>query len=361
MLLVKESIIVLYSSRRKGGQCRTSRRWLVPLLLALFLPAAESQTKSSAGPVTHYQLVELPIRPLSISNSEWVAGMTHDQHAGTWSSKPGLYRIPLPSDFSLSECVDINSRGEAVGTASTADSSRRVAFVLRQSKVEFLPGEQARANGINESGVIVGQAILPGKKATGPVLWKNGSMIDLNICCAGSARSINGQSLVVGDTYDLVGHYHAFLWDAARGAKLLTVPGEEYSSALAFNSRGEILVKATPSRLFLYSGGKLEPIEIPKGTPHALNKDRTVVGSFGPNPEAQRAFVWDKAHAMQDLNTLIPANSGWTLEVASSINDHGEIVGWGDHGGVENAGFLLRPRGNQKRIRPRRIPNRSVD
>lgn len=337
-------------------------KWRLPVvLLTLLSPAAYGQTKPGPSFTPRYQLVELPLRPLAISNSGWVAGTTDDQHAATWNSGAGLYRVPLPSEFSLSESASINSRGEAAGTASTADSSRRVAFVLRQGKVGFLAGDQGRANGINEAGGTVGQAILPGSKTAGPVLWKNGSPIDLHICCAGSARSINGHSVIVGDTYDHEGRYHAFVWDEAHGAHRLTVPGEEYSSALALSSRGDILVRATPGGLYLFTGGKLQPIDIARGTPRALNKDGIVVGSFGPNPEAQHAFVWDKAHGLQDLNTLIPANSGWTLEVASSINDRGEIVGWGDHDGAENAGFLLRLRGTRKRVRPTRSPSQSVE
>jgi probable HAF family extracellular repeat protein len=282
---------------------------------------------------------------VSISDSEWVAGTTQDQHAATWNSKSGLYRIPLAAEFTFSECADINSRGEAVCTASTANASHRVAFVLRNNDVAFLPGEQSRANGINDEGEIVGQTMLPGSKVTGPVLWKNNSPIDLKICCAGSARDINAQHLIVGNTYDKQGRYHAFVWDAVNGPHLLTVPGEEYSSPLALDSRGGILLKATPGGLFLYSGGRLVAVDLPKGTPRAMNKDGIVVGSFGKNPDAQRAFVWDEAHGMQDLNNLIPATD-WKLEVASSINERGEIVGWGDHRGVENAGFLLRPFGN---------------
>ena len=323
--------------------------WLLTLFTFL-LPVAYGQTATRRRPEPRYQIIELPVRPLSISNSEWVAGTTHDQHAATWNSQSGLHRVSLPPEFSFSECAGINSRGEAVGTASTADSSRRVAFVLRHDEVVLLPGEQSRANDINDNGGIVGQTKLPGGKSAGPVLWKNDSPIDLHICCAGSARVINGQNLIAGETYDKEGRYHAFLWDAVHGVHLLTVPGEEYSSALALDSRGKILLKATPGGLFLYSGSELQPIEIPKGTPRAMNQDGIVVGSFGPNPDAQRAFVWDKAHGMQDLNTLIPAKLDWKLEVASSINERGEIVGWGDHGGVENAGFLLRPSGNEKRI-----------
>jgi uncharacterized membrane protein len=189
------------------------------------------------------------------------------------------------------------------------------------------------------------------------VLWKNGPVVDLKICCAGLARTVNGRGVIAGDTYDRNGRYHAFLWDDVHGAHLLSIPGEEFSSVLALNPRGDILLKATPGGLFISSRGKLEAIEIPKGTPRAMNSDEVIVGSFGPDPDAQRAFIWDRTHGMRDLNTLVPANSGWTLEVASAINDRGEIVGWGDHNGEENVGFLLRLSGSgdsarQPAIRP---------
>lgn len=53
------------------------------------------------------------------------------------------------------------------------------------------------------------------------------------------------------------------------------------------------------------------------------------------------AFVC-KDGRMQDLGELIPKNSDWTLEQASSINDSGQIVGKGFHHGQERA-FLLTP------------------
>ncbi len=321
----------------------------------LFLSAAFGQTAPKASPVARYDIIELPLRPTSTSNSGFVAGATEDQHAAVWSSKAGLLRIPLPVEFSFSECTGINSRGEAVGTASTADYSRRVAFLLRKKKVSLLPGGQARANGINEAGQIVGQSIPSGGKAAGPVSWKDGSLIDLQICCAGSARAVNSQGLVIGDTYDKDGRYHAFVWNSADGAHLLSVPGEEYSSTLALNGRGDILLKATPGGLSIYSGSTMHSVQMPKASPRAMNNDGIVVGSYGPGPEAQSAFVWDKTHGLQDLNGLIPAGSGWKLEVASSVNDRGEIVGWGDHGGTENAGFLLRPRANEDTSHSRAI------
>jgi hypothetical protein len=315
-------------------------------------PQANPQTKAQTKPKTEraptYRLVELPLRPLAISDSGWVTGNTADHAAARWSSQSGLEPISLPSEFVLSEGTGINSKGEAVGVAFTADSSRSVAFLFRQGKTSLLPGEQSRADGINDAGEIVGQSRPPGQKAVGPVHWKNDTLLDLKICCAGTAKRVNGNSQIVGDTYDLKGHYHAFLWDTEHGSRLLSTAGEEYSSALALNQRGEVVVRAVPGGLFLYSNGKSQPIDAPQASVRGLNKDEVVVGSFGPKPEEQRAFVWDKAHGLRGLNALIAANSGWTLEVATSINDRGEIVGWGDHGETENAGFLLVPLGKGK-------------
>lgn len=322
---------------------------LAATLITLISSGLYGQGGSKDPASGRYEVVELPLRPLAISDSGWVAGATADQHAATWSAKAGLFRVPLPSQFSLSECTGINSSGEAVGTASTADSAHSSAFLVQKGKVMFLPGQQSRASGINDAAWTVGQAILPGSKVAGPVFWKTGSPVEIDICCAGTANAINQQNLIAGDTYDRQGQYHAFLWDAAHGAHLIPVPVAESSSVLALNSQGEILLKAMPGGLFLYSAGKLNRLDIPLSTPLGLNQSDVIVGSFGPGLEAQLAFVWDRVHGTQNLNTLIPLGSGWQLEVASGINDRGEIVGWGVYRGNENVGFLLRPIAHQRK------------
>ena len=47
---------------------------------------------------------------------------------------------------------------------------------------------------------------------------------------------------------------------------------------------------------------------------------------------------------MTDLNTVIPATSGWQLLQAVSINDRGQIVGSGINAAGQTHGFLLTPR-----------------
>jgi uncharacterized membrane protein len=322
----------------------------VALTLVTFGPTAtplghaEQTNKAVVGDSGGYQIEQVPLRPNAVSNSEWVAGSTEDQRAATWQKKSGLHRISLPPELNFSEATDINSHGEAVGTASDANSGLRVAFVSRENKVTLLPGGQGRANSINEGGQITGQAIAPGTKVAGPVFWKDDNIVDLPICCAGVGKAINTQRLIAGDTYDEHGRYHAFVWDTAHGKRMISVPGSDFTSVLAINDHGDILLKATPGGLFLFSDGNLQTLEIPQATPRAMNNNGVIVGSFGPGPEEQRAFVWDKTNGLRDLNSLIPANSGWTLEVATSVNDQGEIVGRGDCGDEDNVGFFLRPR-----------------
>jgi probable HAF family extracellular repeat protein len=53
------------------------------------------------------------------------------------------------------------------------------------------------------------------------------------------------------------------------------------------------------------------------------------------------AFLWERGK-MIDLNKAIPPRSGWLLQVASRINNKGEILGRGYVGGAIHA-FLLQP------------------
>ncbi len=62
-----------------------------------------------------------------------------------------------------------------------------------------------------------------------------------------------------------------------------------------------------------------------------------VYGSTHP-----RAFVYNPDQGMRDLNSLIPAGTGWVLEVAFDIDYRGRIVGKGTLNG-QTRGFILIP------------------
>src|SRR5262249_18472578 len=156
---------------------------------------------------------------------------------------------------------------------------------------------------------------------------------------------LNNRGQAVGSMYDRDGRYHAFLWDVTNKLEPLG-PQDDFSAAIAINDAGHIIVDGFSRGAFLYEDGKPTRLQLsPKynGRPTAINNCDAIVGAAGPYSDAESAFVWDKKHGFRDLNDLVPPKSGWKLEHASSINDKGEIVGWGDHDGDEDAGFLLRP------------------
>jgi probable HAF family extracellular repeat protein len=73
-----------------------------------------------------------------------------------------------------------------------------------------------------------------------------------------------------------------------------------------------------------------------------INATDKVVGGSSTSDGNFHAFLYSDG-VMRDLNSLIPANSGWTLTSAEAINGNGDIVGYGNNpDGLQHA-FLLRP------------------
>jgi hypothetical protein len=76
---------------------------------------------------------------------------------------------------------------------------------------------------------------------------------------------------------------------------------------------------------------------------NTINDRGEVVGlSIDGTTFSSRALIW-QGKVPVDLNTLIPADSGWYLQAAYSINDAGEIVGYGTINGNTHA-FRAIPR-----------------
>jgi probable HAF family extracellular repeat protein len=74
----------------------------------------------------------------------------------------------------------------------------------------------------------------------------------------------------------------------------------------------------------------------------AINNSGTVVGFATTRRNEYHAFVSTNGARMQDLNRLIPSNTGWVLVEAHGINDVGQIAGSGTIRGQTHA-FLLTP------------------
>ena len=125
------------------------------------------------------------------------------------------------------------------------------------------------------------------------VLWKNGQALGTTI----DGWSMNNKLDVVS-----VEGTNCILWTPATGSK--TFATDCNGGGFPFidiNQAGDIVGGTTAGAAFIYQGG-----------------------------------------VRTDLNTLLPAGSGWKLEIASGINDRGQIAGTGVIGGVRHA-FLLTP------------------
>jgi len=140
-------------------------------------------------------------------------------------------------------------------------------------------------------------------------------------------NGINSEDEIVGNMFASATGFgvdphadHAFIWREGVNTDLGVLPGCRYSEVNNINEESEAVGTSYPAPIDTNSG--------PSQTRDA------------------RAFLW-KNGSLIDLNTLLPTNSGWVLEVATQINDHGQIVGLGRYNGQEGHAFVLDPKDSE--------------
>jgi uncharacterized membrane protein len=314
------------------------------LLSAGFMPLATAAVGQGGCRAPHYRLVELPLRPASISDSGDVAGRTEGHRAALWTRTGGLRVLPLPDGYEDAEAVSINRRGYVLGNARQRATGASVPFRYAGGQLTVLPGEHARVYGMNDSGVVVGSAVAPASGRTEPAIWSAGALRLVDSCCGGAFFAMNARGEAIGNAYDDQGHYHAVAWSDVSGVQPIGPTGK-FSTAVAINASGHAVVQAF-SETLLYADGALTPLALsPRypSKPLALSDCDVIVGAYGPFSDADRAFIWDRQAGFQDLNDVLGSGSGWKLEYATGINSHGVIVGSGEFHGEDDAGFMLIP------------------
>lgn len=198
----------------------------------------------------------------------------------------------------------INALGQAAGNASGA------AALWTSGGSQQLDGGGSNAFAINDLGHVVGNANdLPGATANGDAFFWDGTMHDLGrLFDESTALAINDKDVVAGESSQVNRFSHAFVYSGGamhdidcdtrgRAAFGCTGPGTGGSRADGINDAGQ------------------------------------VVGE-----ENGRAFVWDSAGGMVDLNTLVPADVNDVLTNAVAINDSGQIIATG-----ASSSYLLSP------------------
>ncbi len=216
-----------------------------------------------------------------------------------------------------SRTLAVNNAGTAVGWSRAGGFATPThAFRFQNGRLEDVgapqPGEDQRganglgfystAWGINDLGEITG--VVDGHT----FLMRDGVRQNLGVppgFARSEGRAINGKGQVVGITVTASGMSRGFLWDLGTMRGLEPWPGDVSSEARAVN---------------IYSD---------------------VVGRSGnADFSTSRAMLWRSAVRV-DLHTWVSDNS-WTLQVATAINNAGQIVGTGRHNGHTRA-FLLQP------------------
>ncbi|WP_298913040.1 hypothetical protein [uncultured Nostoc sp.] len=258
---------------------------------------------------------------------------------------------PLPGDNQLG-VTGINNLGQVVGNSvGNNNFTGNDPFLYSNGITQPLAIQDAIPYAINDRTQIVGGAI-----GLGPFLYSNGTATSIGI--PGTvAYGLNNLGQVVG----ILNSNTGFLYENGQTTNLGTLPGDGYSVANDINDSGQVvggsgLTGVDDSRAFLYSSstglqdlGRLRPTDL-FSFGVGINNLGQAVGFSGTNHDfyaadgnGLRAFLYSD-NTLYDLNDLIAPGSdpGFTLTVASAINNNGQIVGRGAVNGELHA-FLLTP------------------
>lgn len=205
-----------------------------------------------------------------------------------------------------------NAAGVVAGASYAVDAAARYlprAAVWNNGTLTVLPtlgGLTSQSLAIDGRNWVVGSSTTTNEAASRPTIWTSNIAHDLGTLGGtnGQAASING-SRVVGHSQNAQGVRHATLW-------ILDANG----SVVSTSDLGSLAAASTSYAACVNSMGK-------------------IVGT-----SRFHAVIFENG-VCTDLNTLISAAPGWTLEKAWAINDAGIIVGGGSYLGYPRAYMLV--------------------
>ena len=259
--------------------------------------------------------VSLASDAYSINNSSNIAGLisgaAFTRHAAFWTNSLGPpVDLGTLAGGSLSVAYSVNDSGQIAGYSSinSSGSEELGCFWTNSASpgigLGTLGGNNSAAMSINASGRMVGSADTA--SANHAAFWTNSSSspVDLGTLGVGSdseANSINNAGQIVGDS-DVVAAKsitHAAFWTnfTSPPFDLGILPNGTISTATCINNLSQIVGDGNITN----------------------NPAMPLVATLWPAP----------GNPPEDLNCLIPTNSGWYLLQANGINDLGEIVGTG--------------------------------
>jgi probable HAF family extracellular repeat protein len=299
----------------------------------------------------------------------WDEGVMHD-----------LATLTVNSALWNSVANDVNNHGQVVGWSNTGAfdpitaSPEIRAFAWQDGAMTdlgTLGGNNSIAGGINDKHQVVGVTEIPTVDPTFPpfleahaFLWEKSVMSDLGTLGVGSnsfANDINERGEAVGGSQvntiinPLLGFppYIGFLWTSGVMINLNTP--DIGSNAFTINNQAQVVGRIAAdehgipiSHAFLWERGVTRDLGTILGLQDSealsINDKGQIVGDSGVGPiesfSSLAAWLLDNG-VMTDLNTLIPADSGFQLIVAFDINADGQIVACGIETSTGNVHAVL--------------------
>jgi uncharacterized membrane protein len=225
-------------------------------------------------------------------------------HAGLWNHDGTVFDLLTLNGFDSSLASGVNDAGEVVGVSfSSTDLSHQAGFKWTAATgIQAIEGA-ATTTSISRNGDISGMTT----DSRAAIFTAAGETINLGTLGDFSlAGAVNDQRHAAGySPLQVGGLVHAFFYNGT----------------------------------ILQDLGSLQTGDNMLAT--SLNDSDLVVGQSNANGNAL-AWIWSATTGVEDLNTLIPADSGWVLTGASGVDVNGRIVGAGVINGVVH-GFLLTP------------------
>ena len=288
-------------------------------------------------------LTTLPVQASTSSSSAFainaadrIAGddtMGSAQHAVFWNGTSGPTQVgPFSTamgDFALATSVD--AAGDLVGTSSANVPDHSIqGFLYRNGTMEAvgtdeLTGHSSGSTAVGaisgDGGLLLGQVMGTSSADDGWYVWSGASP-------AGPGTQIDLTPPVNGA---------GFLSGAGGGGAY----GDLHAGDMA--SDGTVLGSKGSSAFYLRFTNGTETAVPGLAGYNAVNSKHQIVGTIttGNQSDPFHAGLRQPDGTVVDLNSLLPANSGFELFDATAINDNGDIAGVAVHNGKE-VGFLLR-------------------
>jgi probable HAF family extracellular repeat protein len=192
------------------------------------------------------------------------------------------------------------------------------------------------------------------------VVWERGVALELDAPPGASteARDINNRGLIVGTSIDPTTNLpEAVIWKHGQIISLGTLPGDDFSAAIAVNNRGQVVgisgnAAQNPDpivpKAFLWEDGVMHALGAPAGDSNASAVDI--------NDRGQVVGTGTSATTLNTIATIFHRGTavhlrdqGAIVSEALAINNRGQIVGSAFFGGPSSVAVIWIPRPSRPR------------